>query len=483
MSDGIKLRVLGDFGPFSRMGKSISYQITIGTSSYLIDCGSPLFQQIGGYGLKNIKGLIITHCHDDHKRWFTDLALFNMYASDFEEKIALFTSEEIHDELIKASSPSLDRSLARDSKNIIDIPYDNYVNYQSLGPSAKYRIASIDEGEGKTGLYVKDSKGGIVGPDTAKIIISTKTKRPRMLFKDPDCGEWVEPESFYPFSSDVFYEKNKNILKDSEGFTFEAFKAPVWHGIPVIGVKIKTDKETLVFSSDTVNNKTLWEELYQEKRTPQPDMPKQEFESASVIYGDINKYIERVWSRGRYLDAVKTFDNAVVIHDVSIRSESVHTTYNGLKDTFLDKERVILTHAPDMIVSEWALCDTEKNFHIKGNSFFEIAGDDLYPMNADIYYKKGGRYWVGYKNDKGRYTVYEKDGILSLSREDGPDVGTPLYKVDLYEDISGMYFPELEEENVVYMKRKDLKVELVRFTEDGSTGMIIDSYRGRLSKR
>ena len=37
MSDGITVKVLGDFGPFSRMGKSIGYQVTIGKSSYLID--------------------------------------------------------------------------------------------------------------------------------------------------------------------------------------------------------------------------------------------------------------------------------------------------------------------------------------------------------------------------------------------------------------------------------------------------------------
>ena len=42
MMDGITIRVLGDYGPFSRMGKSIGYQVTIGQSSYLVDCGSPL---------------------------------------------------------------------------------------------------------------------------------------------------------------------------------------------------------------------------------------------------------------------------------------------------------------------------------------------------------------------------------------------------------------------------------------------------------
>jgi len=82
MADGIVVKILGDHGPFSRIGKSIGYQITIGASNYLIDCGAPLFQHIGGHGLKNIDGLIITHCHDDQKRWYGDIALFSMYAAD-----------------------------------------------------------------------------------------------------------------------------------------------------------------------------------------------------------------------------------------------------------------------------------------------------------------------------------------------------------------------------------------------------------------
>ncbi len=68
MIDDIVVRVLGDCGPFSRIGKSIGYQVTIGQFSYLVDCGAPVFQQLGGHKLKEIKGLIVTHCHDDHKR-------------------------------------------------------------------------------------------------------------------------------------------------------------------------------------------------------------------------------------------------------------------------------------------------------------------------------------------------------------------------------------------------------------------------------
>lgn len=483
MSDGIYLRILGDFGPFSRMGKSIGYQVTIGKSSYLIDCGAPLFQQIGGHGLKEVKGLIITHCHDDHKRWFTDLALFHMYAVDITYKVFAFTSDDIHEELIRTSAAALDRSLSNDSKKIVDIPYEEYVNYQVIGPRAKYRIVLKDEGNGKTGLYIVDSNGNIVDPDTAKIVISDKTKRPRMLFKDPDYKEWVEPESFYPFSSNIFYEKEKNIYSDHEGFTIEAIKASVWHGIPAIGVRISTNEEKLVFSSDTVNNIHLWKELYTENIPQRLGMSKKEFDSASIIYGDINNYIERVWSEGRYIEALHAFKDAIVVHDVSIKAGAVHTEYNILKNTMLKKENTILTHSPDRITSEWALCDTEKHFKIKGKKFFEVVGNKLYPMNADVYHKEGGRYYVGYKNKTGNYGVYERDGFLALSKDKDSHSGKHLFNVDMYEDISGRYFPKIENKNAEYLKRHDGRIERIEFTEKGSKGVVVESRRDRLLKK
>ncbi|MEF9437936.1 MAG: hypothetical protein L0922_04015, partial [Candidatus Mariimomonas ferrooxydans] len=135
------------------------------------------------------------------------------------------------------------------------------------------------------------------------------------------------------------------------------------------------------------------------------------------------------------------------------------------------------------ITSEWPLCDTEKSFKIKGREFFELVDDKLYPMNADIYYKESGQYWVGYRNEQGNYTVYEKDGILGLSTRESPDFGKPLYKVDMYQDISGKYFPKLENKDFMYRKHSNGKVELVEFTEDGSRGRIVGDHREKLLKR
>jgi hypothetical protein len=397
--------------------------------------------------------------------------------------VLLITSEDVHREIVRASGPSLDRSLSDDSKNIIDVPFEQYIDYQIIGPYARYRIVSRDEGAGKTGLYVSDRDGNIIGPDKAKIIISQKTRRPRMLFKDPEYNEWVEPESFYPYASSVFYEDNRNTYRIDDHFTVDAMKSPVWHGIPTIGIKIKKDDNILIFSSDTVNDLELWEKLYSEKRSQTLPMKKNKFETASVIYGDINDYIERVWSKQRYEEAVKVFHEGNVIHDVSDIQSIVHTDYRYLKDTLLERERTLLTHGPDMITSEWMLADTEKSFIIKGEQFFEIVDDEVYPMNADIYHKDEGRYFVGYRSENGIYTVYEKNGMLGLSKEEKPGLGQPLFKVDLYEDIGGRYFPRIEEDNSHYFIRRDGKVERLEYSANGSRGHNVECHRKKLSKR
>lgn len=481
MTEGITVRVLGDYGPFSRMGKSIGYLVTLGNSQYLLDCGTPLFQQIGGHGLKNIKGMIITHCHDDHKRWFSDLALFNMYAPDFATKLFLLTSERVNEDLMRASAPALERSLSHDAKNVIDISYETYVEHRVLGPRPKYRIVRKEKGNGETVLCIEDSDSRPVGPERAKIIVSRATGLPRMLFMDTEYQEWVEPESFYSFSSETFYEKEKNVFIDPDGFTIEAFNAPVWHGLPNIGLKFSTGKESLIFSSDTAHDLDVWKVLANEKRKQKHALSKEVFESSSFIFGDINEFIERAWGRERYEEAIHTFDSGTVIHDIAARKSVVHTDYSRLSHTVLEKKRAILTHSPDVMTSEWVLSRTDKLFRVIGDDFVEVVGDALYPLNADIYHKEGGRYYVGYRNQQGAFTVYEHEGLLSLAADGGK--GKVLFRVDLYEDISGRYFPKLDNERDIYFERKDGRVERIVFSEKGSQGEIVTCQRDRLLKK
>lgn len=482
MTDGITVRILGDFGPFSTMGKSIGYQLFVGESNFLVDCGAPLFEQIGGHRLKGIDGLLITHCHDDHKRWFTDLTLFSMYAPDVRAKVVLLTTEEVRDELARSSAAALDRSLSGDSMTVRDIPFSDYVDFQCLGPRAKYRIVSKDEGEGRSRLTVVDAAGAEVGPEQAKIVISDKTGRARMLFRDPEYREWVEPESFYPFSSSLFYEENKNIIQ-GQGFTLEAVKAPVWHGIPATGVRVATGSETLVFSSDTVNDPRLWKRLCSEKRPQRLELPAGEFTSARVLQGSINDYIERIWSEERYRDALRSFEDAVVIQDVSIRSGVVHTDYEVLKHTTLRKDRTILTHAPDRLTSEWVLCHSEKWFKIIGDKFFEIVDGRVLPFDADIYHKDKGKYFVGYRSETGACAVHDNGGVLSLSTDETRNKGREVFRVDLYEDIGGRYFEMEEDPDAAYTVTRSGQVELVRFTPEGLRGTVATDRRGAIRGR
>ncbi len=480
--DGITVHILGDSSSFSRVGKSIGYKVTVGGQVYLIDCGTPLFQQIGGHGLKELKGLIITHCHDDHKRWFSDLALFHMYAPDFHNKVSLITSESVHEDLIESSMPVIGKSLSKDSKNIVDMAFQDYIDYRMIGPEAGYKITATHR-RGKTLLCVTDRQDSVLPPDMAKIVVSNKTGKPRMLFKDPDYGEWIEPESFYSFSSSVFYGKDRNVLLERDGCTIEAIKSPVWHGVPAIGIKIKYGADTLIFSSDTVHDRKLWKQLCSEKRPQMLRMSKKEFESASVIYGDINDYIERTWSEERYRDAINAFSGAAVIHDISVRNSVVHTDYEKLDNTTLRKDRVLLTHGPDRFTSEWALSNAGKTFVVRGCRFLEMVDGELFPLDADIYHKEEGKFYVGYRNKHGKYPVYEKKGLLQFASYDGSEVGRHLFNVDLYEDIGGKYFPKLENGKCIYLERSDGRVELLKFTEEGSRGKIAEDQRVVFAKK
>jgi len=62
---------------------------------------------------------------------------------------------------------------------------------------------------------------------------------------------------------------------------------------------------------------------------------------------------------------------------------------------------------------------------------------------------------------------------------------TPLYRVDMYEDIAGEYFPKLDcdDHDTVYFKRKDGKVEILTFTKEGSRGKVVGNHRGRIVKK
>ena len=56
------------------------------------------------------------------------------------------------------------------------------------------------------------------------------------------------------------------------------------------------------------------------------------------------------------------------------------------------------------------------------------------------------------------------------------------YKVDLYQDIRGEYYPVRDSQNTEYRVRADGKVELVEYTPEGSKGTVVKSIREKFGK-
>ena len=478
MSQDIIFDVIGNTSPFSLMGESSGYMVTVNDCSYLLDCGSPVFPSLGYKGIAEIKGILATHSHEDHKRWFTDIVLFTFYNPLVKQKVKLISSEIILDEYAKNSKGALERSLSFDSKRIVDISYDNMVEGVTIGPKSKYFINLKATKDGNFHYKVEDRQGNTIGPERAKIVINPAANRPRLLYKDDESGEWVEPESYYPFISPIFYEEDRNIYRDEEaGLTVKAIKSSVWHGVSTIAFKFMTEKNSLLFSADTVYKPSLWKELYEEYR-PQKfeSISREDFEKSSIIYGDINDFIERTWSRERYEVAISAYKGSFVIHDVARKNSIVHTDYPDLANAPIDN--LILTHNPDNLTAWKPILTSGKRLVFRDGDFFESAKGKLYPLDADVYIHHFSCDLVGYKSDEGPYKVIEKDDLLGIVEAKNPEKG--LMMVHLYQDINGEYFPILNDPDKYYSVRQDGKVEEVTVHKDSSTGRVVENIRGRI---
>lgn len=480
---GIIFDIIGDSAPFSSIGKSSGYMITVGGRPYLVDCGAPVFHALGSDGVKKVKGVFATHSHEDHRRWFTDLALFKLYTPTIKSKVLLITSETIQEEYEKNSKAALERSLSFDSKKVVDVPYDLFVERFILGPRSLYRIKYVNKpGEEGVVWRVVDASDEVVDPRKAKVFINPKATRPRMLFRDDETGEWVEPESFYPFTATCFYHDDYNDFHDKRaGLTVRAIKSPAWHGPPSIALKFTTHNESLVFSADTVYSRKLWEALYKEHHPQKLDMSRREFDAAHIVYGDINNYIERTWSKERFERAVAAYEGSVVIHDIALINSVVHTDYPNIAGDKFD--RMLYTHSPDNLISERPILKSGKRIRIMGRDVFEEVEGELYPFDADIYWRNFSQDFVGYRNEAGRYRILkDSKGLLRLDAEKG---GAPnlLMRVDLYEDIEGKYFPRIESPSEDYWVRPDGVVEKITFRERGSKCAAMKNLRGKIPKR
>ncbi len=471
------LEVVGNTSPFSVAGESSGYILTVNSRRYLLECGSRIFTRLGPEGVGRIRGIFATHSHEDHKRWFTDIVLFTYYSPAFDHRVRLISSEPVLEEFAKSSKGALERSLSSDSKRVLDIPFEKMVDRVIIGPRSRYFIHLASRGEGAFQYEVRDRSGETVGADRAKIFFHPSgTIRPRLLFRDDESGEWVEPESFYPFSGTAFYEEDRNPFVDEEcGLTVNAVKSPVWHGLPTVGFRISVGQNRVLFSADTVYKPSLWKSLYKEHR-PQKfeSISREAFLKSRIIYGDINDFIERTWSRERYEAAMTAYEGAVVIHDVARRDSVVHTDYADIARATIEK--LIFTHSPDNITALRPILHGGQRIVIRDGDPYELVNGTLMPFDADVYVRHFGGNFVGYRSSKGAYKVIENDGLMGVVTMDQP--GRALMRVELYEDIGGEYFPVPAGGKAFYRRREDGKVERVIEEGDTSRGIVVKDLRG-----
>ncbi len=480
MGQDIIFDVIGNTSPFSMNGESSGYMVTVNGSAYLLECGSPVFPSLGYDGIAGIRGVFASHSHEDHKRWFTDIVLFTFYNPLFKHRVKLISSETILDEFAKNSKGALERSLSADSKRIVDMPYGNMVEEVIIGPRSRYFISLSRNKKGYYYYEVKDRQGNNIGPEKAKIFINPLANRPRLLFRDNESGEWIEPESYYPFSSTGFYEENRNDYFDEDaGLTVKAIKSSVWHGVPTIAFKFIVDGSSLLFSADTVYKPSLWKELYEEYRPQNFDkISREDFEKSSILHGDINDFIERTWSRERYEAAMNAYNDSIVIHDVARKNSVVHTDYPDIEKAPID--RLFFTHNPDNFTAWRPVLTSGKRLVIRDGEAYELVKGKLYSFDADVYVHHFSGDMVGYKSKKGAYKVIEKDGLLGIVDVENPEKG--LMRVELYEDIEGEYFPLLKTPDKEYHVRKDGRVEELVTKKNSTRGIVVNNLRDRIPR-
>ncbi len=481
----ILIDVIGDSGPFSLIGKSIGYRITAGNDHYLLDCGAPVFQLLGTDGIQSLRGIFATHSHEDHRRWFTDLALFKRYTPGCSGKLRLVTTDTIHDEFHKNSKGALERSLSGDSRTVIDMPYLEFVEQVTLGPRPLYRVVLTDSPAGRV-WRVLDRENRPVPPQQAKIFINPEANRPRLLFRDPATQLWVEPESYYAFSDTVFYTAERNVFTDAaNGLQVEALKEPAWHGPPTIALRFTRGETRVVFSSDTVYDPALWRRLVSERRPQKGPLTGDEFLAAPVVYGNINDYIEQTWSERRLQEALHAYDDAVLVHDVDYNGSIVHTSYRNIAAARSDPSlpTTLLTHSPDRFVSLLPLAASEKSYRVRGRALTELTDHGDFPLDADCFIKEEGKLFAGYRNPNGLYAVVESDRGFAVRPRSELRASDIVFTVDLYQDISGGYFRRISDDSERYHVRPDGTVELLHFSVDGSRGELVTDQRPLLSRQ
>ncbi|MGH7143484.1 MAG: hypothetical protein ACREJ2_05035 [Planctomycetota bacterium] len=479
----IFVEALGDSPMFSDYGKNTSFLIYAGYKKFLIDCGANPFARLGHDGLANLGALIVTHSHDDHRRWFTEMALYRFYHPGIKLKLPVVATETVLEELCISGQSALERTLTPDRKLATETPMEEFIEQIPIGPRAKYVAAAIklDRKGGPVWRIVERATGKIVPPEKGKVVLRNKGGRPRMLMRDEASGAWVEPENYYDFGDAAFYEADPRDFVEAEtGLRFRAVKAPVWHGPSAIGLKLETSSTHLAFSGDTVYDPELWQELTAER---QQNLPLSEagFRDAAVLYGDINRFIQRVWSPERLARALAMFEGYALFHEADNEHSIVHTRHSKLL-THPTKPQVV-THVPDVFTSPYPIANRTKVYVAQGNQVREMGRQGPMPFIADIYHRdSAGNMFAGFADDAGEYGFFtdQKGNFKLLLLDDIPTKVEKRYK--LYRDIDGGYYQNPKSDESLRL-RPDGQVELLKSSAQGSSGSVVEDLRPMLTAK
>ncbi|MBI4616727.1 MAG: hypothetical protein HY720_24155 [Planctomycetes bacterium] len=479
---GLRIDCLGDCGPFSRLGDSIGYRLSYRGCDYLIDCGVPIFHKIGAEGVNRIRGILVTHSHDDHRRWLTDLALFRHYVPGGEGRPALVAIEDVLAECERTSRAALERTLTADSKSVIETAYGTYFDARPFGPRARFRIVRLPGTPpgATTSWKIVDRQDQPVPPSRAKAILNPRDERnpPRMLFRDPGTGLWVDPDLFYSFEESEYYEPDERPFVDPEsGLTLRAVNGTSWHGLYSSSVLVETESERVFFSSDTVFDPDLWRQLATERKAQKLPEDGEAFATAACLVADINDLIEKTWSETRAERATRILaESPVVLHDVAARSSVVHTNYASIARGRW--RNLVLVHSPDRFVSRHPLGRVAPSLRVVGPDLYEQVGERLYTLSADVYVRDDERLYVGFASTSGAFEIVDENGLLDIAP--ARSGRKPLGTVDLYRVLSGGYYPLGGGEPRDFRLRPDGNVEEVRWCATGSEGRLAQDRRPAL---
>ncbi len=410
---GIEIEVLGESSLFSRSGKGVSYLVRAGGTRLLLECGANPFYRLGPEGVAGLSGVIVTHAHFDHHRYLTELALYRRYG--LKRALTVLATEAVHADLRECCRSALVPTLSDDARRMIDVPYSRFIRAFRMGPRARYRLEGCRRAGKTTWRVVDAASGRRVDPRRAKAVVGAPDTRPRMLVFDRAYGEWVDPEQFYAFGDRAFYlGGNRPWRCRKSGLTVRAFGAPSWHGPNSAAMVFERGGAKLAFSSDTVYDPELWADLAETRRPQRLPLSRARFLAAECVRGDVNRMIERAWSRRRLEAALSAYDGAVVFHDADYPGSVVHTIYAKLSaaagGAAARWKGLVLTHTPERFTSLHPIAYPGASFRVTSAG---LTGRREAPV---AWHKEDGRVYSLKRTRQGRYAMAFTDGGLRLEK-------------------------------------------------------------------